>query len=147
MHPAATRRRSVNITLTVPGAPVPMERARRGRHGNWYTPANSLEYRDRIQAAWMMAGRPSFDAQPLSINAQVYVAHPKSHYTTAGDLKPKHELAIPPGDTDNYAKAIADALNQLAYKDDTQITCWAAISKHWTQPGLEHTTIQLWSHA
>lgn len=136
----------MKITLTIPGQPVPMERARRGRHGNWYTPANSIEYRERIQAAWMQAGRPSFETQPLSVNAHVYVARPASHYTTAGDLKLSSLRTIPPGDTDNYAKAIADALNQLAYKDDTQITCWAAISKHWTSQGNEHTTIQLWNH-
>lgn len=105
-----------------------------------------MEYRERIQAAWVQAGRQSFGDQPLSVNAQVYIAHPPSHYTAAGQLKAKHADAIPPGDTDNYAKAIADALNQLAYKDDTQITCWAAISKHWTTPRNEHTIIQLWSH-
>jgi Holliday junction resolvase RusA-like endonuclease len=134
------------VRFTVPGEPVPMERARRGRHGNWYTPAKSVEYRERIQTAWMQAGRPSFDAQPVTVCAYVYVGRPASHFTSKGEIRARHEHAIPPGDTDNYAKAIADALNALAYRDDTQITCWAAIAKHWALSADARTEIQLWSN-
>jgi Holliday junction resolvase RusA-like endonuclease len=135
------------VRLIVPGDPVPMERARRGQHGNWYTPAKSIEYRQRIQAAWMLAGRATFDGQPITVCAYVYIPRPKSHHTSKGELRPRFKQAIPPGDTDNYAKAIADALNGLAYKDDTQITCWSAIGKQWVPPGDERTEIRLWRPA
>lgn len=145
--PVAAVRQGCVVTFAVPGRPVPLERARRGRQGNWYTPAKSLEYRQRIQTAWMAAGRPTFDTRPVSMCVYVHIPRPPSHYTSKGEIRTRHQYAIPPGDTDNYAKAIADALNQLAYHDDTQITCWAAIVKQWANtPGNAHTDVRIWSH-
>lgn len=95
----------------------------------------------------MAAGRPTFDTRPVSMCVYVHIPRPPSHYTSKGEIRTRHQHAIPPGDTDNYAKAIADALNQLAYRDDTQITCWAAIVKQWANtPGDAHTDIRIWTN-
>lgn len=130
--------------LTVLGTPVPMQRARKGSQGRWYTPAKSIEYRERIQAAWMAAGRVSFGAQPVSIAVEIHVARPPTHLKKDGSIRPAYLEQLPPGDCDNYAKAIADALNELAYVDDKQIVCWAAISKCWAADGRSRSEIRIW---
>jgi Holliday junction resolvase RusA-like endonuclease len=63
---------------------------------------------------------------------------PKSHFGTgknSNKLKssaPAHH--IQPPDCDNLKKIVADCLNGLVYKDDSQIVT-AVISKKWAAPG------------
>src|SRR5664280_1092442 len=100
---------SAVVTLTVPGAPIPLERARIGKGGRHYLPAKSVEYRQRVQAAWMQSGRPSLGNTPLAASMRFHVARPPSHYGTgrnADTLRPAAAAAIPPGDIDNMCKAV-----------------------------------------
>ena len=46
------------------------------------------------------------------------------------------EKLWPRGDVDNYAKAIWDSLNTIAWEDDVQI-CDAVIHKRWAKSGVE----------
>jgi crossover junction endodeoxyribonuclease RusA len=90
------------IAITVPGRPVPLGRHRHGSHGN-YLPSRSRIYRETIQAEWMLAGRPTLTDQPFAATMRFVGLRANA-------------------DIDNAAKAILDALNNLAYLDDRQCT-------------------------
>jgi Holliday junction resolvase RusA-like endonuclease len=135
------------MQITVPGDPVPLARARVG-NGRHYLPARSVEYRERVQTAWMQAGRPNLGDVPLTVSARFYIARLPSHYGTgrnADTLRPIAAAALPPGDIDNYAKALLDALSTLAFTDDRQVVCLAGIHKTWAPQDQARTVIDLWA--
>jgi crossover junction endodeoxyribonuclease RusA len=114
----------MRIRLVIPGVPVPLERSRTAR-GSHYLPPRSREYRDRAQAAWMAAGRPSLGDVPLVLVARFYGARASA-------------------DLSNLVKGVEDALNGLAYGDDRQIVCLSGVHKLPVGAGASRTEIELW---
>ena len=112
------------VTFSVPGDPVPQPRPRittRGRHGHAYTPATHPihAYRQAIAAAAREAGATPTDAAPITLIVDLVFARPKSHYRKSG-LKPDAPR-LPRPDCSNCLKGIEDALNGIAWVDDTQV--------------------------
>lgn len=112
------------IAFTVPGDPVPQPRARittRGKFGHAYTPSSHPihAYRAAIAAAAKAAGATPTDAAPLLLIVDLVWERPKSHYRKSGlrDDAPK----LPRPDCSNVLKGIEDALNGVAWVDDTQV--------------------------
>ncbi len=137
---------TARLQLVVPGAPVPLERARVGR-GRHYLPRRSVEYRERVRVAWMQAGRPCFDGAPLAVSARFFFERPASHYgagRNAQTLKPSAAVVIPGGDIDNLAKGVLDALQTLAFRDDKQVVCLSGVHKGWAVRGAARTEVDLW---
>lgn len=93
------------IEFRVDGAPVGKERPRRGRYGNFYTPDRTREYENRVRWAFAdkYAGMEPW-AGPVKIEVRAHVKSP---------------VSTPDGS--NILKAVEDALNGLAYKDDAQV--------------------------
>ena len=88
-------------TFTVPGQPVPKARARTVR-GHSYTPEPTRRYERAVAVLAQAAGlRPT--TAPIVLTVVAYM----------GDRRRR--------DVDNIAKAIQDALNGVAYADDSQI--------------------------
>lgn len=111
--------------LAVSGEPIPQARAGRGRHGS-YVPKRSAEYRERIQAAWMISGRPTLGSASFSLSVRFYRATQR------------------PCDLDNLLKAVCDALNGLAFTDDKQLVCISGAHKLECARGEERTELTLW---
>lgn len=112
------------ITFQVPGNPVPQPRPRittRGRHGHAYTPKSHPihAYRQAIAAAALAAGATPTDAAPITLIVDLVFARPKSHFRKAG-LKPDAPR-LPRPDCSNCLKGIEDALNGVAWVDDSQL--------------------------
>lgn len=119
------------VQFTVMGKPTPMQRARfNTKTHRAYTPDESMEYRQRIQAAYRASiddgDEPFAQSIPLSMSIVVTLplSIPKSW--TKAKRQQAEDVEMEPtskntGDVDNYAKAVQDALNGLAYHDDSQI--------------------------
>ena len=112
------------ITFTVPGDPVPQPRPRittRGGHGHAYTPASHAihGYRQAVALAAKAAGATPTDRAPLTLVVDLVFARPKSHFRKSGlrDNAP----VLPRADCSNVLKGLEDALNGVAWVDDTQI--------------------------
>lgn len=115
------------MIFVVPGKPQGKERPRTVRINGFvhsYTPAKTAQYEKSVQEAYLLdAQRESWmEGEPLSVSIDVLFEIPKSY------PKKKREEAIKGTlsptkrpDLDNIAKAICDALNNIAYKDDAQI--------------------------
>lgn len=113
------------FTLHVPGRPVPKQRPKVG-HGRGYTPPETVEYENRVRAAWIAAGAPRLEGQ---LRATIELTPDGATVTVEEIPVAKSKLR---GDADNYAKAILDAIqnhtdrktkivDEGAYKDDRQV--------------------------
>lgn len=110
--------------FVVEGKPVGKGRPRFKRIGNFvqtYTPANTAEYEKLVRLRFQNAGGVITD-KPVRVEITAFFAPPKSTRK-----KQRHEmlanLILPTKkpDCDNIAKIVLDSLNQIAYKDDSQV--------------------------
>ena len=102
-YECGTTARARAIRFAVDGVPIPKARARRGAGGRWYTPQATRAYEEAVGVAARAAGV----CQPYE-----------------GAVRLLIDLWLPDRrrrDVDNCAKSICDALNGIAYEDDSQI--------------------------
>lgn len=120
----------MRVTFTIPGPPQGKARARtfyNSRLGRMQsiTPDKTVLYENLIKACWMeqTEGKRFPDGASLTATIIAYFEIPKStpkckkSYMQKGKLLP-----IKKPDIDNIIKTILDALNGVAYHDDTQVT-------------------------
>lgn len=119
------------ISLIVPGKPRGKGRpkfARRGQAVVTYTDEQTVSMEETIRAIWRETGAQRLpDGEALELTVRVTHERPQNHFRKNGQLSKKgHESPIPTRkpDGDNVFKLVADALNGLAYKDDSQIAYW-----------------------
>lgn len=107
--------------FTVPGDPVPWGRAgvdTRGGKARHYTPTKTLNFELAVRVAAQNAGVLPIEG-PVKLTILTEWAWPKSKERKT---KPRNwEWRGSGPDADNVAKAVMDALNGIAYKDDRQV--------------------------
>ena len=107
--------------FVVMGEPTGKARPRVTMHGT-YTPAKTKAYQSKVQDEYRTQCNKWFGENPIAVKIKAYYGIPKSATKAArkamhtGETKPTKKP-----DTDNLAKAILDALNWIAYKDDAQV--------------------------
>ena len=119
-------------TFVVPGQPRGKGRARRGKGGHWYTPEATAEFEKRVVAYLRErhgAIIPWAGAIALTVTA----------FMQCRDIVNEGEPHTARPDASNILKAVEDALNGVAYIDDSQIAS-TACGKFWsTRPRTEIT--------
>ena len=114
------------IEFTVYGQPMGKQRPRTVRNGSFtrtYTPEKTVSYENLVKLEYDRQCKERFgDNEPLSLEIVAYFSIPKS----VGKKKKEQMIqnTIRPTkkpDADNIMKIIADSLNGIAYRDDTQI--------------------------
>ena len=128
-----------STTFWVPGRPQGKARPRATvMHGRvrMYTPDATAQYEALIAWCWRQA-HGTQKSGPVRIEIEARFAPPKGYSRSKresclrGELRPTCKP-----DGDNIAKAVADALNGLAYVDDKNVVEFA-VSKIWAaEPGL-----------
>lgn len=91
-------------------------RPRHMRNGHTYMPTEYTAYKRRVAEAYRAAGGEHMGAAPVAVTIDVMRELPGS--------RPKRVSAEPDTvrpDVDNIAKAVMDALNGVAYEDDSQV--------------------------
>lgn len=128
--------------LTIDGAPVAKGRPRLGRYGT-YTPKKTQEYEEYVKMCWVAKyGSIQPSEQPLEMNIVFYMPIPKSYSKKqrAEMLNGRIKHTKKP-DIDNLIKSVLDALNGLAYADDSQIIKVTAV-KRYAETGSTELTIK-----
>jgi len=130
--------------IVVAGKPDPMPRARFNRQtGFAYTPKDARLKKGAFTDAWLEAGHGMFDRDtPLRCEVEATFPRPASHFGTgknAGLLKDRFVSARPGGgqnggDVDNLAKLPIDALEGIAFGNDSQIAELTVV-KRYVRPG------------
>jgi Holliday junction resolvase RusA-like endonuclease len=107
----------------VMGMPQGKARARTGK-GFSYTPEKTVLYENLVKHSFLAAKEKQtyFDKEPLAMTIFAYFPIPKSMTKKDREKVRRNELfPTKKPDADNVAKVICDALNGVAYHDDTQI--------------------------
>lgn len=130
------------IRFEVCGEPQGKARPRviRNRNGTVraYTPQKTKDYEWEIAKAYIAAAgdRICVGAVEISIDATMRI--PKS---TSKKMREKmlRDQVMPQKkpDVDNIAKAVCDALNGIAYRDDSQVTLLVAKKRYGDEPKIK----------
>ena len=120
----------MKIVLHIPWRGVPQKRHRLCKH-RVYDP--SSDDKKKFLAYCQTLHAPMLDLfyAPLLCTLTFTFLRPKSHCTGSGALRkgaPQQHVYKP--DTDNLAKFVLDALNNVYYKDDSQI-CQLMVRKQY----------------
>lgn len=115
--------------------------------GRTYTPDATAEAMERIRAAYVKAanGKSAPKGVPVYVEISTYRQLPKSR-----PKKVESEPDVFKPDADNIAKLVLDALNGVAWVDDTQIVRLLVDKDDRTRdPGLPHevTGVEIWWYA
>ncbi len=120
------------IKLTIPGEPVAKGRPRVTRYGT-YTPEKTKNYETLVKELYFMEHGQTLLEGELSIDIKAYFRIPKSaskkrkRLMASGDMRP-----VKRPDWDNVGKIVTDALNGVAYDDDSQIVS-ATVEKYYSE--------------
>lgn len=129
--------------FTVPGEPRGKGRPRFSpRTGHAYTDSETRSYENKIIAYYRKACGASrlSDTAFLSVDIVAYLPIPKSATKAqragmeAGTILPSRKP-----DVDNIEKAVLDALNGIAYKDDARVHRTSCTKYYGAEPRLEIT--------
>jgi Holliday junction resolvase RusA-like endonuclease len=116
------------IVFTIPGEPQGKARPRvvkdkRTGKTKAYTPDKTVAYEELVRARYKaVAGNDNFKEHSLEVCVTAYFGIPKSKSKKQKALMLSNVIyPVKKPDCDNIAKIICDALNGIAYKDDSQI--------------------------
>lgn len=134
------------ITFTITGEPVGKARPRfNPRSGNKpHTPAKTVAYERLIQWEYLRQCKNYRfpDNVPLRLDIVAYYGIPKSESKKRQEAMAKGYLRpTKKPDYDNVQKIVGDALNNTAYKDDSQIVD-SRVQKFWSYTPKIIVTIQ-----
>lgn len=102
-----------------------------------YTPKKTTDAENAVRSAWIDAGFKSFGDAPIQIEVHTFRCIPKSR---PKKVEIEHDTYKP--DWDNVGKLVSDALNGLAYDDDSQIVS-AHVVKHPRERREEYMVVKI----
>lgn len=134
------------VVFTIPGKPQGKARARTTKTGHTYTPEKTVLYENLVKTCFMeMTPRQTwFNGEPLALTIYATFSIPKSK-TKKEKLMMLQGYKYPTvkPDADNIAKVICDALNGVAYTDDTQIIELRVIKRYVREDTPAHVTVSI----
>lgn len=124
----------MKVRFTIPGVPVPKARPRVVR-GHAFTPKKTKDYEVLVKDVYNLTVGEYLGDSAIVATIDLYFPIPESYSKSKKrrieDGEIKHTKRP---DVDNCAKAILDALNEVAYRDDAQIV-ESRITKHYAVDG------------
>ena len=114
------------LTYMVEGNPIGKGRPKFARRGNFvstYTPTKTRDYETVIkEAAQKAMGSNELLETPVTVAIYITVPIPQSYSKKRSEACLNgSEKPIKKPDIDNIAKCFLDAMNEIVYKDDTQV--------------------------
>jgi len=133
----------VKREFTVPGEPVGKGRPRFNRYsGKAFTPEKTVNYENLVRLEYQMQVKeePFPEKVMLRLLIKAYFGIPKSVSKKArAQMISMEQRPVKKPDMDNIIKAVADALNHIAYYDDSQIVSTTIEKYYAEQPRIEVT--------
>lgn len=126
----------MRVEFEIPGNPRGKQRPRMTRAGHTYTPKETVSYENLVKTCYPGERFPD-DAQ-LHVSITAWYEMPKSiskkRYNAMLRLEEK-PTKVP--DCDNVGKAVCDALNHIAYRDDAMIVELSVRKYYGVEPKVE----------
>ena len=115
------------ISLVFDIEPVPASRPRVSQYGTYYSPIYDQFRKDMSK---LLMGKVILYEEPLKLEVTFYKKIPKSYSKKrTEELDGQYITTVP--DLDNLEKALYDSMNNVIYKDDSQI--------------VDHHTRKIWT--
>lgn len=130
----------MKYTITIPGVPVPKGRPRFTRSGHAYTPEKTTVYEETVRHCYMTQAGAMFPAGvPIFATICAWFPIPKNaSKKKRAAMEGTFHLKKP--DADNLCKSVLDALNGVAYADDSAVQIAVAYKRYTNAaPRLELT--------
>ena len=129
----------------VSGKPMGKGRPRFTKDGHAYTPKTTRDYEEYVRACFMTSRRTNFGDLPVMVKIRAAFPIPQSfsQKKTAEALDDQIRPTKKP-DADNIVKAMCDALNKLAYNDDSNVVKLLTDKIYSEDPGVK-VWIGMWS--
>jgi Holliday junction resolvase RusA-like endonuclease len=108
------------ISFTVLGKPRGKGRPRFFR-GHAYTPPETRDYEKRVKQCYLMETGGHCFSGPVAVTVEAYFSIPKSWSKAKKAQAMKGEVMPGKPDIDNIIKIVLDALNGVAYDDDSHV--------------------------
>ncbi len=137
------------VKFEVPGDPKGKGRPRFSRNGRPYTPQGTIVYENLVRLEYERQANGVFFEKdiPLMMRIMAYYSIPKSagkgkrNGMLLGEIRPTKKP-----DSSNVLKAIEDALNSVAYYDDSQIVSTTIDRYYGENPRVEVVISELLSN-
>lgn len=133
----------MRCSFGIPGAPYGKARHRSTRMGIQYTPKETTQYENLVRTIFVQQhGGWEITLLPIIMRVTAIFPIPKSaskkmrEAMVAGSVRPTKRP-----DWDNIGKIISDSLNEIAYKDDSQVVN-ALISKFYGEVPCVNVTME-----
>lgn len=110
-------------------------RPRLGKFGT-YTPTDTVNYENLVKISYLNSKGINLHDKPIKMQIQAIFEPPKSISQKKREELLKGEPVLKKPDVDNIEKIVADALNKIAYDDDSQICDMSIIKKYGEQEKL-----------
>lgn len=121
------------IEFFVAGAPVGKQRPKfNSKQRRTYTPKKTADWEKKIKNTFKSLELPKIpEGTPISVKVRAFFLPPKSwpKYKRAQYMRDGERHTVKP-DCDNVLKCVLDALNGVAYPDDSRVFS-ASVSKHY----------------
>ncbi len=131
------------MRFSIPGEPVGKARPRVVRNGSrTYTPEKTVNYEALVKVEFQRQGGRMMKDGPVKMRVVAWYGIPRSaskrkqEAMRGGLIRPTKKP-----DCDNVAKIIADALNGLAWRDDSQVVSLHVEKRFGEIPGVE---VEIW---
>ena len=134
------------ITFAIPGKPVGKGRPRAttiGGHARMYTPKKTESYESLVRMAFYnehRARNPIPAGIPLRLTIWCWFAIPKS-WSKKRQAQAMHHTGKP--DADNILKVVGDALNGVAWHDDSQVSTAVVFKRYATDGERESVMVEI----
>ncbi|MCC0701504.1 RusA family crossover junction endodeoxyribonuclease [Clostridioides sp. ES-S-0049-02] len=128
----------MKINFTIDGEPIGKERPRMNTYTKrTYTPNKTKHYEELIKWLYQSKVKHYFEGY-IKMTLRCYYSIAKSSSKKVKEQKRNNVLRpSKKPDIDNVVKIVADALNDIAYKDDTQIVEVVASKYYSDKPRIE----------
>lgn len=110
-----------SVTFVVPGEPEGKQRARKGKHGAFYTPYKTKVYEAKVRDAYIVAAGGEYFSGMITVGIAAYYRIPKSWAKQKKQQAEAEKIAPSKPDIDNILKAVMDGLSGIAYDDDCMV--------------------------
>lgn len=124
----------VKVEFTIKGEPRGKGRPRFTRTGRVYTPSETSQYEALVALGYRNSVRGYKFTSPVRVTIGAYHKPPKKSKKVVKDMLDWHILPTKKPDVDNIAKIILDALNGVAWDDDTQVVDLLVYKRYEEEP-------------
>lgn len=141
--PLTFEEQNKEVSFTVPGKPFGKQRPRMSRRGKFvttYTPKETVEYENLVKLSYYnSAGDTKLKGAIKATIKGVFpipssASNKQRERMISGEVKYTKKI-----DCDNMAKCVLDALNNIAYDDDSQVYDLKVIKEYGEIPRVEIT--------